>query len=117
MYADKITDSMRATIDATERRRAKQMAYNIEHGITPTQVGSASHNTLVSGYDADSDTKDISRVLADDPIISKMTPTEIRKAAEAEKQQMEDAAARLDFIEAARHRDEMNALYKLIDKR
>jgi len=117
MYADKITDSMKATIDATERRRAKQMAYNLEHGITPTQVGSASHNPLVIGYDKVDRKSDIVRVLADDPVISKMSPAQIRKAAEAEKQQMEEAASRLDFIEAARHRDEMNALYKFIESR
>jgi len=117
MYADKITDSMKATIDATERRRAKQQAYNIEHGITPKQVGSASHSTLMTGYTEREKEQDVYHILCEDPVIARMDSSEIRKAVEREKKQMEEAASQLDFIAAARHRDEMNALKKILGSR
>ncbi|MBQ0086988.1 MAG: excinuclease ABC subunit UvrB [Bacteroidales bacterium] len=118
MYADTITDSMRQTIDATERRRAKQMAYNEEHHIIPHQVGTASGgNSLsgsLSGYTrADSP----ERILEEDPVIQAMTREELGKAADAARGRMESAAAKLDFVAAARYRDEMRALKNLYELR
>ena len=116
MYADSITDSMRSTIDATERRRAKQMAYNKEHGITPTQVGiSAKSSLAVSAGKPKDDGTDIAAILQSDPIVSKMSKAELRRAVEDEKTQMEQAASRLDFEAAARHRDQMRALTKILE--
>lgn len=117
MYADTITDSMRQTIDATERRRAKQMAYNEEHHIIPHQVGTASGgNSLsssLSGYTRAEDSPE--RILEEDPVIQAMTREELGKAAEAARSRMESAAAKLDFVAAARYRDEMRALKNLYE--
>lgn len=119
MYADTITDSMRQTIDATERRRAKQMAYNEEHHIIPHQVGTASGgNSLsgsLSGYTQAKDSPE--RILEEDPVIQAMTREELGKAADAARGRMESAAAKLDFVAAARYRDEMRALKNLYELR
>ena len=119
MYADTITDSMRQTIDATERRRAKQMAYNEEHHIIPHQVGTASGGSslsgALSGYSRAEDTPE--RILEEDPVIQAMTREELGKAADAARGRMESAAAKLDFVAAARYRDEMRALKNLYELR
>ncbi len=119
MYADTITDSMRETIDQTERRRAKQQAYNEEHGITPTQVGSASGTRIQAAAKAYSgpQTDDKVRMLEDDPVVMKMSRAEMLAAAKAARKKMEDAAAELDFIAAARWRDEMKAYETIAGKR
>lgn len=113
MYADTITASMRATIDETNRRREKQMAYNKEHGITPTQVSKNIHNALSSGSSEYSQPDDVARQVAEDPVTAAMTPAQLLKAVEMAKTRMEEAAAKLDFIVAARFRDEMYALQKM----
>ena len=119
MYADTITDSMRQTIEATERRRAKQMAYNEEHHIIPHQVGTSSGGSSLSGtltgYTRAEDSPE--RILEDDPVIQSMTRDELGKAADAAKSRMESAAAKLDFVAAARYRDEMRALKNLYELR
>lgn len=119
MYADTITDSMRQTIDATERRRAKQMAYNEEHHIIPHQVGTASGGSSLSGslsgYTQAKDSPE--RILEEDPVIQAMTREELGKAADAARGRMESAAAKLDFVAAARYRDEMRALKNLYELR
>ncbi len=119
MYADTVTDSMKQTIDATNRRRAKQMAYNEEHGIVPHQVGSSSSgNTLYgSGIYAAHTEQASERILEEDPVIRAMSGNELRKAIDAARVRMEEAATRLDFVEAARHRDEMRALKKIEEQR
>ncbi len=119
MYADTITDSMRQTIEATDRRREKQMAYNAKHGIVPHQVGSsASVNSLceAGSYAARMDHTP-EQILEEDPIIFSMSDTELRKAIDTAKARMEEAASALDFVAAARHRDEMRALKKIAEKR
>ncbi|MBR0255760.1 MAG: excinuclease ABC subunit UvrB [Bacteroidales bacterium] len=117
MYADKITESMQATIDGTNRRRAKQMAYNQEHGITPTQVGVTAHNA-VQGQKTYADAPDDrARFLEEDPVIARMSQAELKTAIDAARRQMEAAAAQLDFTAAARWRDEMRALETLAGKR
>ena len=119
MYADTITDSMRETIGQTERRRAKQQAYNEEHGITPTQVGSASGARIQATAKAYSgpQTDDKVRMLEDDPVVMKMSRAEMLAAAKAARKKMEDAAAELDFLAAARWRDEMKAYETIAGKR
>ena len=113
MYADTITRSMRETMDETERRRAKQEAYNKAHGITPKQVAISARSVLSkSTYQAREEAE--VRMLAEDPVISRMSPAELIRAVEAAKKKMEESAAELDFILAAKYRDEMNALKKLL---
>ena len=110
MYADKITSSMQRTIDSTNYRREKQMKYNIENNITPTQiikasreiVGYASVGMKVKGYSGDEPTN-----LAADPVVQYMSVAALEKAIAKLKKDMEAAAKELDFYEAARLRDEM----------
>ena len=117
MYADTVTDSMRQTIDATNRRRARQMAYNAEHGIVPHQVGTASSasSLAVAGYGASNTGHTPERILEEDPVIRSMSKEELDKAIDAARVRMEEAAAGLDFVAAARHRDEMRALKKIAE--
>ena len=110
MYADKITSSMQRTIDSTNYRREKQMKYNIENNITPTQiiktsreiVGYASAGMKVKAYSGDEPTN-----LAADPVVQYMGTPALEKAIAKLKKEMEAAAKELDFYEAARLRDEM----------
>lgn len=121
MYADKITQSMRVTIDETNRRREKQLAYNIEHDITPQQIVKSNHSILAGaqakakneyGY-VEPEGIDI----AADPVVKYMTVADLDDAIENAKQRMEDAAKALNFIDAAQYRDEMYALQKQKDKK
>jgi excinuclease ABC subunit B len=113
MYADTITRSMKETMNETERRRAKQEAYNKTHGITPKQVAVSARSVLSKNtYQAREEAE--VRMLAEDPVISRMSPAELIRAVEAAKKKMEESAAELDFILAAKYRDEMNSLKKLL---
>ncbi len=120
MYADTITRSMQETIDETNRRRKKQQEYNKEHHITPTQIEKTERNIL--GRDntlasiASRETIDLKSV-AEDPVISSMNDEALKKSIESSRIKMENAARNLDFIVAARFRDEMNALKKLLETR
>jgi len=117
MYADKITESMRRTIEETERRRLVQMKYNEEHGITP--------QTSIRSTESVFDHKDKSALervtnpyqrrenemsIAADPVMQYMSADGVKKAIENTKTQMLKAAKEMDFMEAARLRDEMNQL-------
>jgi len=115
MYADTITNSMRITIDETERRRKKQMEYNVEHGIEPKQIEKRLRNALGKSKDYALEENGGSIVITD-PIIALMKPEQIKEAAEAARKEMERAAAELDFLQAAKFRDQMNALKKLVGK-
>ena len=109
MYADVITKSMQETMDETDRRREKQMAYNKEHGIVPKQI-ETKMNTLVSASGRSQYSggrQDDARMQLGDPVLSKMSRTELENALEDAKRRMEDAAKNLDFVNAARYRDEM----------
>lgn len=117
MYADKITRSMQDTIDGTERRRARQKAYNEAHGITPAQISRSTRNSLYGLGQQEEAVPSQQRLLADDPVIRNMTPDQLRKAAEGAKLRMENAAARGEFMEAARFRDEMIVLKKILEER
>jgi excinuclease ABC subunit B len=121
MYADRVTDSMKYTIDETERRRKKQIEYNFKHGITPTQAGrklitplSATEVTvdgrLVKAY-VEADEVDF----AADPVTQYMNKDELKKQLAKVRTSMLRAAKELDFIEAARLRDELQALEKMLD--
>ena len=115
MYADTITGSMRKTIDETNRRRAKQAEYNERNHITPTQVRNDRKNSLaaINGAYKEPDEEENIRYVAEDPVISKMSPKQLLEAVEAAKKKMEEAAKALDFPAAAKYRDEMYELMKL----
>ena len=114
MYADKITDSMQQTIDETNRRREKQLAYNEAHGITPQQIKKNRTNILV-----DSHTETTSKepkaytettgtmTAAADPIVTYMSKDQLKRSIERTRKLMQEAAKNLDFIEAAQYRDEL----------
>lgn len=116
MYADQITNSMQITIDETERRREKQIAYNTKHGITPTQITKSKESimgqTSVANAKAYVEKEDVS--VAADPVVKYMNADQINKAILNNRKMMEAAVKELDFIEAARLRDEINDLKKLL---
>jgi len=120
MYADKITVSMQKTIDATNYRRAKQLKYNEEHNITPTQIVKAlstlsenlSGKSKQTTYYVENENVNI----AADPVVKYMTNEQLEKAIDKLKKAMQKAAKELDFIEAARLRDEMQAYQEILKK-
>ncbi len=119
MYADKITDSMRITIQETERRRAKQLAYNKAHHITPTAIRKALDNPLSLLGSTEQEKKyAVSRVYdaVTLPIVEKMTPKELQKAIEKTRKEMLVCAKELRFIEAAQLRDELLRMQDMLDK-
>ncbi|MDB5278942.1 MAG: uvrB [Ferruginibacter sp.] len=125
-YADKMTESMQKTIDETSRRREKQIAYNIEHGITPTTIIKSKEQIFaqgsvldVKGYDPSNpysigDSDDLVTVAAEDQEVYKTIP-QMEKGIAKIKKEMEKAARDLDFMEAARLRDEMFRLQKELE--
>jgi excinuclease ABC subunit B len=125
-YADKMTESMQKTIDETYRRREKQIAYNIEHNITPTTIKKDTQQIMaqgsvldVKGYDPANPysikpDEDIVNIAAEDEAEYKTIP-QMEKGIGKIKKQMEKAAKDLDFMEAARLRDEMFRLQKELE--
>lgn len=114
MYADKITGSMRRTIEETERRREKQLAYNEAHGITPTQIVKSTESILGHGQKAAQAYETETEVpLAADPVVKYMSSEQLDKSIAQTKRSMEKASKELDFMEAARLRDELFALQEL----
>ena len=117
MYADKTTDSMARTIDETNRRRLKQIKYNEEHGITPTTVNKSREAIIKQtsvmdfkdGVQQPYIEKDINSFAAD-PIVQYMTQAELQATIDKSKKEMEKASKDLDFIMAAKWRDDMYAL-------
>jgi excinuclease ABC subunit B len=117
LYADKITESMRLTIAETTRRREKQMRYNEEHHITPKQIEKALNTSLLVQDKQDASPKpyvmeERTRSVAD-PVIASMTPQQLDKAIARTRRLMNEAASRMDFMEAAQYRDEMFKLENL----
>jgi len=114
MYADKMTDSMAKTISETNRRREKQMAYNVLHGITPTAIIKGERNSF-SKIEPDAYIEpELSKSIAADPIVQYMTKTALEKSISKTKKNMQDAAKRLEFLEAAQLRDELIKLEDLL---
>ena len=136
MYADRITESMQQTIDETNRRREKQLAYNEAHGITPKQIVRARRETILSATEKaqpaagtsapssayDYDKKKTGETYAAeeaapyggiDPILQKMDRAQLEKAIRRTEQLMKEAADKLEFVQAAQYRDEMFKLKAL----
>ena len=116
-YADKITDSMRMTIDETNRRREKQIKYNEQHGITPKQIKKARSSALGKEYTATIEAKAYIEPdyysMASEPLPEYATVDDLKTKIEQTRKAMLAAAKKLEFLEAARLRDE---LIKLEDK-
>ena len=122
MYADKVTKSMQLTIDETNRRREKQLKYNEVNGITPQQIVKAHRSILGRDIGRKSSPKPYyiepqKADIAADPVVQHMSPIALQKAIDKAKKAMEAAAKQLDFIEAARYRDEMIALQELANSK
>lgn len=126
MYADRITDSMKKTIDETNRRREKQLAYNEEHGITPKQIQRARNAVLLGGGgEASNETNKVpkayiepsSTTMAADPVVQYMTKPQMEKTIERTRKLMHEAAKKLEFIEAAQYRDELLKLEDMMKER
>ena len=139
MYADKMTESMRLTIEETERRRTLQLAYNEEHGITPQAIVKARNRIIGVDKDDNTETTTTSRRssatkqqaptaiydnefssevnIAADPIIPYMNEAELGRTIERRRMEMVEAAKRMDFMEAARLRDEVIKLEQLQKER
>ena len=124
MYADKITDSMRQTIDETNRRREKQLAYNEAHGITPRQIKRARNNVLldIQGEKTTTSPKAYAEApqeiqTAADPIIEYMSKEQLQRSINRTRKLMQEAAKKLNFIEAAQYRDELLKLEDLLKEK
>ena len=128
MYADNITESMRKTIDETARRRSIQLKYNEEHGITPQQIIKDIKSILPTEKEEAMQTFGTNRqtaaqvylepeagAFAADPIVLQMTRPELERSIENTKKLMEEAARKLDFIQAAQYRDEIIRLEKQLE--
>jgi excinuclease ABC subunit B len=119
MYADKMTESMRKTIEETERRREKQTKYNLENGITPTaiikSVDSIMGQTAVAGNKQKAYIENEQASIAADLVVQYMSADAIRNAIDKNKKDMQSAVKELDFISAARLRDEIKELDKLLE--
>lgn len=127
MYADRITASMQLTIDETLRRREKQLHYNELHHITPTQI-LKDVNRSALGVSIGTDKQKVekkytpyveteSAAFAADPIVSKMSKSQLEKSIENTRRMMKKAAKELDFIQAAQFRDELLRLEKLLEEK
>ncbi len=122
MYADRVTDSMQKTIDETNRRREKQIAYNLLHNITPTTIKRTREEILKQTSIADSkqhgevnayiESSEIK--IAADPILEYLSKDKIKKLLDETEKRMKRAAKEMDFMEAARLRDEMFELQKML---
>ena len=121
MYADKITRSMQLTSDETNRRREKQMQYNIEHNITPKAVGKNSKAILTKEEPIEMNhkeykTSNAGRYAAEERAEYQST-ADLEKAMEQAKKMMKECAKRLEFLEAAQYRDEIVKLEAALAKK
>lgn len=126
MYADRITESMQKTIYETNRRREKQLAYNEANGITPKQIKRAFNNALLgASSEKEEDNRKVSKAyiepekisIAADPVVQYMSKPQMEKAIERTRKQMQEAAKKLEFFEAAQYRDELLRLEDMLKER
>ncbi|WP_293301131.1 excinuclease ABC subunit UvrB [Pedobacter sp. UBA4863] len=127
MYADDMTDSMERTITETNRRREKQIAYNLTYGITPKTVGKTREEIMEQTSVLEVSEKQKNRAkayvevdevsIAADPVVQYMTKPELQKSIDKTRKEMQKAAKEMDFLLAARLRDEMFALEKVFEER
>lgn len=121
MYADKITESMQQTMDETDRRRAKQRAYNEANGLVPTALNKSKEGVFPNREGKGNlskayiEKKEVS--IAADPVVQYMSKEQLEKAINAGRKNMEKSARELDFIDAAKYRDEVAALENLMKEK
>lgn len=121
MYADKITDSMQRTIDETNRRREKQLAYNELHGITPQAIRKERNmilnDQLKPKEESTAYTDEVKVSVAADPVVQYMSKSQLEKTIENTRKLMTEAAKKFEFIEAAQYRDELVKLEELLESK
>ena len=116
MYADKITDAMKKTIDETDRRRIKQEEYNTINGIIPKQIENKNANQLLQSRTKNNDIESNieEELIVSDPVVSYMSRPELEKSIKSIKKKMEAEAKKENFMQAAVLRDEMFKMKKLL---
>jgi len=114
MYADKVTESMEKTIQETNRRREKQLAYNEAHGITPQAIIKGERSSLSKAEANAYIETEHKQSIAADPVVQYMSKPALEKAIAKAKKAMQEAAKKLEFLEAAQYRDEMIKLEELL---
>ena len=117
MYCDSITKSMQKTIDQTNHRREVQMRYNKEHNITPHAIEKEKRGTMGGTAYSIEDEESSRNLVTDEPVLRSMSAEQLKRSIINSKHLMEEAAKELDFIAAAKYRDEMNALKELLFKK
>jgi excinuclease ABC subunit B len=124
MYADSITDSMQRTLDDNQHKREKQIAYNTEHGITPKTIRKSKEEILLQTSVADSKKTPAPKyyqepeelTLAADPLMDYLSKEQLQKAIKETESRMQKAAKSLDFMDAAKYRDELFVLQQKLEE-